>query len=78
MRIFTTSIFKLSGYGYYHDHFQFLEYQCRIIWTIHYQFPPLSSKEGADSEVVKLFPDIGLESMDGATELSGDVGEKGG
>ena len=41
IRIFTTSIFKLSEYGYYHDHFQFSEYECRIIWTIRYQVPPL-------------------------------------
>ena len=41
------------------------------------KYSAMISKEGANSEVVKLFPIIGLESMDGATELSGDVGEKG-
>jgi hypothetical protein len=37
----------------------------------------MSSKESANSEVVKLFVVIGLEGMDGSTELGGDVGEKG-
>jgi hypothetical protein len=37
----------------------------------------MSSEESANSEVVKLFSVIGLESMDGSTKLGGDVGEKG-
>jgi hypothetical protein len=37
----------------------------------------MSSEESANSEVIKLFAIIGLEDMDGSTELGGDVGEKG-
>jgi hypothetical protein len=37
----------------------------------------MSSEKSANNEVVKLFAVIGLEGMDGSTELGGDVGEKG-
>jgi hypothetical protein len=37
----------------------------------------MSSDETANNEVVKLFAVIGLEGMDGSTELGGDIGEKG-
>jgi hypothetical protein len=37
----------------------------------------MSSEESANSEVVKLFAVIGLEGVDGSTELGGDIGEKG-
>jgi hypothetical protein len=36
----------------------------------------MSSEEGANIEVVKLFVVIGLEGMDGSTKLGGDIGEK--
>jgi hypothetical protein len=37
----------------------------------------MSSEESANSKVVKFFVVIGLEGMDGSTELGGDIGEKG-
>jgi hypothetical protein len=37
----------------------------------------MSSEESANSKVVKLFAIIGLEGMDGSTELGRDIGEKG-
>jgi hypothetical protein len=36
----------------------------------------MSSEESANSKVVKFFAIIGLEGIDGSTELGGDVGEK--
>lgn len=38
----------------------------------------MGGEEGADGDVVELFAVVSLESMYGATELGGDVGEKGG
>jgi hypothetical protein len=36
----------------------------------------MSSEESVNIEVVKLFVVIGLEGIDGSTELGGDKGEK--
>ena len=38
----------------------------------------MRGKKGAESDVAKFFSIIGLECKYGATELSGDVGIKGG
>lgn len=38
----------------------------------------MGSKEGTDGGVVKLLTVIGLEGMDGAAELSGDIGVESG
>jgi hypothetical protein len=35
----------------------------------------MSSEESVNSELAKLFAIIGLEGMDGSTELGGDIGE---
>jgi hypothetical protein len=48
----------------------------RSIGTRETEDSAMSSKEGAKSEVVKLFSIISLEGMDGSTKLDGDVGEK--
>jgi hypothetical protein len=38
----------------------------------------VGSKKGADDGVVKLLIIIGLEGIDGETELGGDIGVEGG
>jgi hypothetical protein len=49
----------------------------RSVGTRETEDSAMSSEEGANGEVVKLFSIIGLEGMDGSTELGGDEGEKG-
>jgi hypothetical protein len=36
----------------------------------------MSSEEGANGEVVKLFSISGLEGVDGSTELGGNIGKE--
>ena len=38
----------------------------------------MCGEEGANREVVELLPVVGLDSVDGATKLGGDIGVKGG
>jgi hypothetical protein len=49
----------------------------RRVGTREMEDSAISSEESANSKVVKFFVIIGLEGMDGSTELGGDVGEKG-
>ena len=49
----------------------------RSVGTCETEYSAVSSEEGANGEVVKLFSIIGLKGMDGSTELGGDEGEKG-
>jgi hypothetical protein len=49
----------------------------RSVGTREMEDSAMSSEEGADIEVVKLFSIISLEGVDGSTKLGGDVGEKG-
>jgi hypothetical protein len=49
----------------------------RRVGTREMEDSAISSEESANSKVVKFFVVIGLEGMDGSTELGGDVGEKG-
>ena len=49
----------------------------RSVGTREAEDSTMSSEEGVNGEVVKLFSIIGLKGMDGSTELGGDEGEKG-
>ena len=50
----------------------------RRIWTSETKNSAVRGQKGADSGVVELFTVVGLEGVNGTTELGGDVGVEGG